>query len=159
MAEVFAPKVASAVLKVTFNMAKSAVQELRKRIAELALNEQLRDELCSRVSQLQCILQQIETTAHDTDDEAILRGIKEVEHVFSKCLKTCDQIEKQKLHLKLWKVPSNKKEVNDLDRLLIHSLEVLSFLLDVSNYHSNAKRRRDLKHIEAACKKSTSRVL
>ena len=105
--------------------------------------------LCSRVSQLQGILQQIETTAYDTNDEAILRGVEQVGHDFMKCLETCKQIEKRRTLHQIWKDPSIKRALNELDRLLIHSLEVLSFLLEVSNYHSNAERRKDLKHIEA----------
>ena len=108
--------------------AQTITTQLYDRIVGLGLNENLEDELCMKIEQLEDILQKVTVTANNTSDELTL---KRLEHDLNKCLRACDQIEKRPSFSKFWSVTSDSKELQELDSLLTHSLQNL-----VSAFHS-----------------------
>ena len=109
-------------IDITVETVKFAIAQVRDRIVALGLNDKLQDELFRKVKQLEGILQNIDTTAHDTNDKPMLQGIKEVNQDLKKCLTACDRIEQKKQLKKFWSAIEDSKELKELDSLLVHSL-------------------------------------
>ena len=131
---------------------KLTIAQVSDRIIALKLNDTLQDELCRKVKQLEGILQNIDTTAHDTNDKPILQGIENVNQDLKKCLTACDQIERKEQVSKFWSAINDSNELEELNSLLVHSLQVLNTQLTASNYSANADRQRGLRHLEAVAR-------
>ena len=135
-------------IDITVEAVKFSIGQVYARIVGLGLNDKLQDELNRKVKQLEGLLQNIDTTAHDTNDKTILQGIEDVDRDMKKCLTVCVQIEKKGKFSKFWSTIKDSKELKELDSLLINSLQVLNTQLTASNYITNADRQRDLRHLE-----------
>ena len=120
-------------------------KELHRRIVGLQLGEKLRNTLCSRVKELQSILQKAQMIVTDTSDEFTSRTLDSIEQELNKCLTECARMERRSLLGKFRNVTSDSNEVKELDRLLNHSLQIATALLTVSNYSA---RERDSRYHE-----------
>ena len=115
-------KGACVAIDITFQTVKFTIAQVRDRIVALGLNDKFQDELFRKVKQLEGILQNIDTTAHDTNDKPISHAIKEVNQDLKKCLTACDRIEKKEKFIKFWSAIKDSKLLQELDSLLEHSL-------------------------------------
>lgn len=121
-------------------------RQVRDRIGSLSLDEKLRKELCMKVNQVEGILRKIETIAHDTSDELMIKVVRETQQDLDKCLTACKRIEQQRILIKL--LNDSNEEVLELKILLAHSLRILNTCLTASNYSANADSHRYLRHLE-----------
>ena len=145
--------------------ARTITTQLYDRIIGLGIgvglrNENLQDELCKKVKELEALLHNVTVTANSTSHKLALERL---EQDLYKCLKACDHIERRASGFrKFWSDLRESNELQELDSLLEHSLQNL-----ITVFHSTGNTdssQRDLETVvqnpqTGFCQsKSTSRL-
>ena len=126
------------------NIAKNLYQ----RYASLQTNEKQRDEICSKVTELQGILQKAMETAIDTRDEPTRDTLWNLQQKLTKCLEICEEVEKQSLRAKFQKALDDVKRVQELSRLLDESISIATLHFTVSNYTTLPTIQQSMRHVD-----------
>ena len=118
-----------------------------RRYASLQPNERQRDEICSKVTEVQGILQRATETAADTRDDHTKQALWNIQQKFKRCLQICKEIEERSFRAKFQNAPDDVKRVQELSRLLDESISIATLHFTVSNYTTLPAIQQSLRHV------------
>ena len=129
-----------------------------QRYASLQTNERQRDEICSKVTELEEILQSATETAVDTRDDHTKQALWNIEQKFNRCLQICEEIEKRSFRAKFQNAPDDARRVQDLSRLLDESIKIATLHFTVANYNTLPAIQQHLRHVDGLVRNPESGV-
>ena len=150
--------VAGAVGEATVHGALHIAKNLYQRYASLQPNERQRDEICSKVTELQGILQSATETAVDTRDDHTNQTLWNLHQKLRKCLEICEEVEKRSLRAKFQNAPDDVKRVQELSRLLDESISTATLYFSVSNYTTLPAIQQSMRHVDGLVRNPQSGI-
>ena len=139
--------VAGAVGEATVHGALHIAKNLYQRYASLQPNERQRDEICSKVTELQGILQSATETAVDTRDDHTKQALWNIHQNIKRCLEICEEIEKRSFEAKFQNTPDDVQRVQELSCLLDESIAIATPYLSVPNYTVLPATEQSMRHV------------
>ena len=131
----------------TLQEAIHIIANFHQQYASLQSNERQQDEICSKVTELQRILQSATETAADTRDDHTKQALWNIQQKFKRCLEICKEIEKLSFIAKFQNARDDVKRVQELSRLLDESISTATLHFSVANYTTLPAKQQSPRHV------------
>ena len=143
-----ADAVGGATVRVSIQIITNIAKKVYQRYASLQTNERQRDEICSKVTELQGILQKAMETAVDTRDDLTWQTLWNIQQKLTKCLEICEEIEKRSFRAKFQNAADDVKRVQKLSHLLDESISIVTLNFSVANYTTLPAIEQSMRHVD-----------
>lgn len=127
-----------------------AVRELYARLKQLNVNDQQRQELLENAKELNCILEKTEQLQGESkcSQEELARAFKKVDRILETCRKTCDEIPKTSLCVKLMNAPSERAKVKHLNDQLKRAYDIVDACIGLTSLECHRETQKGINRVE-----------